>query len=261
MDLKLTNRHVLVCGASSGIGRAIALEIATLGAEVTVLARREAELKALCLELERAGAARAGYVVSDLSQRDATVQRVELLIRERGPIHILVNNTGGAPSGPLLESSEEAFVDPFARHVMAAHRLVQTVLPGMKNAGFGRIINIVSVSVREPIAGLGVSNTIRGAMASWAKSISKELPPGITINNILPGYTATERLAALAEAMSKRQGVQPEVIYQQWVHSIPEGRLAEPKEIAAAVAFLASPASSYIRGVSLPVDGGRLNSI
>lgn len=145
--------------------------------------------------------------------------------------------------------------------MLAPHLLVGLLLPGMRAAGYGRILNVLSTSVREPIPNLGVSNTIRGAVASWAKTLSMELPPGVTINNVLPGYTDTERLGELGAAISARTGKSGEQVRADWVATIPEGRLAEPEELGAVLAFLASPEASYIRGVSLPVDGGRLKSI
>jgi 3-oxoacyl-[acyl-carrier protein] reductase len=174
---------------------------------------------------------------------------------------VLVNNTGGPPHGPILEARAEDFASAFGRHVLAAHLLVRRLLPGMAAAGYGRIVNVVSISVREPIPGLGVSNTIRGAMASWAKSVSHELPPGVTINNVLPGYTDTERLAELAASISAASGRSVEDVRAEWAALAPEKRLGRPEEIGAAVAWLASPAASFVRGVSLPVDGGRLRAL
>jgi len=184
-----------------------------------------------------------------------------MLIENRGNVEILINNAGGPPGGPLLEASPEDFLVAFGRHVLASHTLAQFLVPGMIEQGYGRIINIISTSVREPIPNLGLSNTIRGAMASWSKSLSRELPAGITINNVLPGFTDTERLGGLREAVAQRTGSSTDDVLKGWIAQVPEGRLAEASEPAAAIAFLASPAAAYIRGVSLPVDGGRLRSI
>ena len=172
-----------------------------------------------------------------------------------------INNTGGPPGGPLLEATPHAFLETFGRHVLAAHGLAQLLVPGMKEQGYGRIVNVISTSVREPISGLGVSNTIRGAMASWAKTLANEVGPNITVNNVLPGSTDTERLEGLADARAAKTGKTREQVYKEYESVIPEGRLAEPEEIAAAIAFLASPDAAYIRGVSLQVDGGRMKSI
>lgn len=257
----LAGRHALVTGASAGIGRATALALAARGAAVTVLARRADLLEALVPALSAAGAPQARVVVADLDDRPGLDRAIHSHLAAHGPIHVLVNNTGGPPPGPILEAGEDDFLRTFGRHVLAAHLLVRAVLPGMVAAGYGRIVNVISLSVKEPIAGLGVSNTVRGAMASWAKSVEAELPPGVTINNVLPGYTATERLRSLARSTAERQGVTPDAVEAEWCARIPEGRLGTPEELGAVVAFLASPAASYVRGVSIPVDGGRLRCL
>jgi 3-oxoacyl-[acyl-carrier protein] reductase len=261
LDLGLAGRHALVCGASGGIGRAAALALASLGADVTALARSEAKLAALLPELQAAGAPHARAVVADLNDRKALSLSVAELLGEHGPVHILVNNTGGPPPGPLLSATEEDFVAAFGRHLFAAHLLVQAVLPGMREAGFGRIVNVISTSVREPIPNLGVSNTTRAAVAAWAKTLSGELPPGVTINNVLPGFTATERLASLAEATASRTGRSRDEVDADWAAQAPEQRLGRPEELGAVIAFLCSPAASFVRGASIPVDGGRTRSI
>jgi len=257
---RLDGFHALVCGASAGIGRAAALALAGAGAELTVLARSGDKLAALLPELEAAGAPAARALIADLDDRPRLAQLVGALATER-PVHVLVNNTGGPPPAPLLESDEAAFLTAFGRHVLASHLLVRTLLPGMRQAGYGRIVNVISLSVREPIAMLGVSNTIRGAMASWSKTLAMELPPGITVNNVLPGYTDTERLSTLGQAIADRNASSLEQVQDAWCASIPEGRMGTPAELGAVVAFLASPAAAYLRGTSIPVDGGRLRCI
>ncbi|MCA8924766.1 MAG: SDR family oxidoreductase [Planctomycetes bacterium] len=259
-DQDLTGRHALVCGASSGIGRAAAVALAEQGATVTALARRAEALEGLVGELfERGLQARA--LVADLEDHDGLRAAVRGLVAEHGAVHVLLNNTGGPPAGPLLEAEGADFERAFKRHVLAAHLLVRELLPGMREAHYGRILNVISTSVREPIPNLGVSNTIRGAMASWAKSLSKELPPGITINSILPGFVDTQRLGSLAAAIAERGGTSAEAVRERWLGMVPEGRLGRPEELGGVIAFLASPAGAYVRGVCLPVDGGRLNSI
>ncbi len=259
--MSLDGKHALVCGASKGIGRAAATQLARMGAEVTVLARSEARLDALRLELLKHGAPKAHALALDLDSRDGLRDAIRNHIGTYGDVHVLVNNTGGPPSGPLLEATEEQFHQAFGRHLLASHALVQETLPGMKEAGFGRIVNVLSTSVREPIMGLGVSNTVRAAMASWAKTLSRELPPGVTINSVLPGFTATERLESLANQVATRTGQTEDDVEKGWIASTPEGRLGKPEELGAAIAFLCSPEAAFIRGVVLPVDGGRLHAI
>ena len=260
-ELPLSGRHALVCGASAGIGQAAAMALAVQGARISVLARRAERLESMLPTLLELGAESAQSLVADLDNREALSASIEALLAEHGPVHVLINNTGGPAGGPLLQATEEAFLNAFSRHVLAAHRLVQLLLPGMTADGFGRIINVISTSVREPIPNLGVSNTIRGAMASWSKSLSRELPPGVTINNVLPGYTNTERLGALQKGAAARTGKTDDQIMDGWLAQVPEGRLGLPEEVGAVIAFLASPGGSFIRGVSLPVDGGRLRSL
>lgn len=254
-------RHALVTGASAGIGRASALALAARGCRVTALARNREKLTTLCEELKAAGAPEAHALVADLEDRDALKRVVEAHLVTFGPIHILVNNAGGPPGGPILDATEADFVQAFGRLLMAPHLLVKLLLPGMKAAGFGRIVNIISTSVREPLPNLGVSNTIRAATAAWAKTLAKELPPGITINNVLPGATATERLASIEQALAAKSGRSLEDVKADMVRIIPEGRVADPIETAALVAFLASSESAYVRGQSIAVDGGRMNAI
>jgi 3-oxoacyl-[acyl-carrier protein] reductase len=258
---RLDGLHALVCGASAGIGRAAALAMASAGAELTLLARSGSTLEAQLPALLEAGAPQARAVVADLDDRPALALVVGELLERHGPVQVLVNNTGGPPPSPLLEADEPAFLAAFGRHVLASHLLVRALLPGMEATGYGRIVNVISLSVREPIPMLGVSNTIRGAMASWSKTLAMELPPGITVNNVLPGYTDTERLTALGQAIATRQGVELADVQAAWCAMVPEGRLGEPAELGAVIAFLASPAAAYLRGTSIPVDGGRLRSI
>jgi 3-oxoacyl-[acyl-carrier protein] reductase len=180
---------------------------------------------------------------------------------QSGPVHILINNTGGPSSGPLVDAMPDEFLNAIRMHVVCNQLLVQAVLPGMKSAGFGRVINIISTSVREPIPGLGVSNTTRWAVAAWAKTLSRELAPfGITVNNVLPGYTDTARLRARFEWRAGREGRSSEDLAAEAQKAVPIGRFGRPEEIAAAIAFLASPEASYVNGINLPVDGGRLGS-
>ncbi len=257
----LRGLHALVCGASAGIGRAVAVTLAARGARVTALARSGDALAELVAELRSAGADDPAYVVADHDDRAALAGITAELLARRGPVSVLINNSGGPPAGPLLEADDAHFLAALGRHLLAGHLLVRATLPGMREAGYGRIVNIVSTSVREPIPGIGVSNTTRGAVASWAKTLSDELPPGVTIDNVLPGFTDTERLHSLGQALAEQAGLAPEAVEARWLGSVPEGRLADPLETAALVAFLASPAAGYIRGQSIAVDGGRMRSI
>ncbi len=261
MELSLAGRHALVCGGSAGIGRAAAVALAGLGAELTVLARSAGRLEDAVSALRRAGAPAARAVVADLADRDGLGIAVDALLSAHGPVHVLVNNSGGPPSGPLAEATEADFLAALGPHLFAAHLLALRCLPGMRAAGYGRIINVISTSVREPIDGLGVSNTTRAAVAAWAKTLSRELPPGVTINNVLPGFTDTERLVGLSAAISSRTGQTVDAVREAWVEAVPEGRIGRPEELGAVVAFLASPAAAYVRGVSVQVDGGRMRGI
>jgi 3-oxoacyl-[acyl-carrier protein] reductase len=212
-------------------------------------------------ELDAAGAPAPAFIIADMDDRKSLRDLVAPIIDVRGPVHVLVNNTGGPPPGRLLDASEHELRGAFSRHLLAAHDLVRVILPGMRQAGWGRIVNVISISVREPLPNLGVSNIVRHAMAAWAKTLSMELPAGITINSVLPGYTATERLHELAAQAAANQGSTVTDVEETWARSVPEGRLGQPEEIAAVIGFLASPAASYIRGVSLAVDGGRVRSV
>ena len=261
MDLNLSGRHALVCGASEGIGRASARELALLGASVTLMARRQDALEAVLATLPRSDGQHHDVLVADVSQREALRAKVDALVAA-APVHILVNNTGGPPGGRAIDADAEAFLDAFGKHLLANQTLAQAVVPGMRAAGWGRIVNVVSTSVYEPIPGLGVSNTIRGAVASWAKTLSRELgPDSITVNNVLPGYTETGRIEQIVRDRIAATGKSETEVRDAMRANVPLGRLAKPEETAAAIAFLCSPAAAYITGVSLAVDGGRMNSI
>lgn len=261
MDLDLTGRHALVGGASEGIGRATALELAGLGASVTVLARRREALQAVVDGLPGAPGQRHHVLVVDMDDSAALQAAVTAHVAAH-PAQILVNNTGGPPGGSAHEAPLDAFEAAFRRHLLGGQVLVQAVLPAMRAAQWGRIVNVVSTSVREPIAGLGVSNTVRGAVASWAKTLSRELAPaGITVNNVLPGYTRTGRIDQVVADRMRRSGEDADAVLAAMRASVPAGRFAEPAETAGVIAFLCAPAAAYVTGVSLPVDGGRMASI
>ena len=251
----LEGKTALVCGASRGIGRACAVEFARLGARVVLAARSEEALRAARETLEKG---EHEILVADFRDPAALRIAAERLVERVGDLHILLNNTGGPPAGVIFDASPEAFQSAFASHLICNQVLSQAAVPGMKRAGYGRIINIVSTSVKQPIRGLGVSNTVRGAVASWAKTLSAELAPfGITVNNILPGATRTDRLAEFIRERSRASGRSEGDVEAEMMREIPAGRFGAPEEIAAAAAFLAGPRAAYITGVSLPVDGGR----
>jgi 3-oxoacyl-[acyl-carrier protein] reductase len=261
MDLNLSGKHALVCGASEGIGRAAAHELALLGADITVLARRAEALQKVADALPRSGTQRHGWIAADVSKSDHLRTQIQAFAAAK-PVHILVNNTGGPPSGPAHSAEVAAFLDAFNKHLVANHILVQAVLPGMQAASWGRIVNVISTSVKEPIAGLGVSNTVRGAVASWAKTLSRELAPhGITVNNVLPGYTETARIEQIVHDRARAQDKSEDAVIAAMRATVPAGRFAKPEETGGVIAFLCSPAAAYINGVSLAVDGGRMNSI
>ncbi len=257
--LDLAGRTALVCGSSKGIGRATAILMARRGAKVIMLARSEAALTETA-EMLRGEGCDVSILVADLDDRDDLLAKLDGLL-EQGPIHIVVHNTGGPKGGPLHKAALSELEGALGRHVFSAHVMMQKVLPGMTEAGYGRWINVLSTSVREPIPNLGVSNLTRAAMASWAKTLSREFPQGVTINNVLPGFTDTDRMVGLASATADRTGASYDDVRAGWIAQVPEGRLADPAETAEAICFLASEAGAYVRGHSLPVDGGRLRSI
>ncbi|HET9239620.1 MAG TPA: SDR family oxidoreductase [Oligoflexus sp.] len=250
----MTGKHALVCGASKGIGQACAIELARAGARVTVLARSQANLDATMKSLKESGHGHRPVVcdVSDLNQVRAALPEIGR------DVDILVCNSGGPSPGPLLNAETSALEEAFSQHVLANLILVQAFVPHMQTQRFGRIINIISTSVKIPLPGLGVSNTVRGAVASWAKTLANELGPhGITVNNILPGYTRTQRLEQILTNAMQKTGKSREDVEQGFLKDVPAGRFAEAQELAHACLFLASKEASYINGINLPVDGGR----
>jgi len=255
----LAGRRAIVCGSTQGIGRACAIAFAENGAEVTLVARHAEALEAVRAELPAAAGQTHRAVQVDFGDVSAVQARIAAHVGETGDFHILLNNSGGPPAGPAFEASTEAYSAAFSQHLLVNQVLVQSLAAGMRDAGYGRIINVISTSVVMPIKGLGVSNTIRGAVANWARTLAAELGPfGITVNNILPGFTATSRLGALIQGRANRAGCPPEEIEAKMKGQVPARRFGTPEELAAVAAFLASPAASYVNGVNLPVDGGRL---
>ncbi|MEL7192470.1 MAG: SDR family oxidoreductase [Bacteroidota bacterium] len=263
MNISLIGKRALVGGSTQGIGKASAQLMASLGAEIILISRSEEKLKEVCADLPTEHGQTHQYVVADFSQPHQVKAAIhDFLGTFSNPIHILINNTGGPPGGPVAEASVEEFYRAYDMHLACNHHLAQALLPGMKEAEYGRIINVISTSVKIPIKGLGVSNTTRGAVASWAKTWSNEVAAfGITVNNVLPGMTATNRLFQLIEKWSIDRSLTEEELVKGLKATIPAARFAEPEEVANAIAFLASPAASYINGTSIPVDGGRTGAI
>ncbi len=261
MDLRIDKRNALVCGASKGIGRAIALQLAEMGANVTVLARNSHALQEVVDEMSQYGGAHE-FLTADFSEPEKVIEDINTILDGGMEYQILVNNTGGPAPGPVNIAKPVEFYNAFTRHLIMSQLLVQALLPGMKNSEFGRIINVISIGVKQPIENLGVSNTLRGAMASWAKTLSREIGQyGITVNNLLPGHTKTERLDSLISNRAKNENRCIEEIENEIMSQNPIGRLGLPEELAAAAGFLASEQAAFITGINLPVDGGFLRAL
>ncbi len=259
METRLSGKHALVGGASQGIGRAIALELALLGAGITLVARDGKLLDDVISKLDRSRGQQHRALVVDMSKTEALAASLATIEQ---PIDIVVNNTGGPPPGLAHEADIAQFEAAFRLHLLAYQTIVHATVPGMKERKDGRIINVISTSVKQPLPNLGVSNTIRGAVAQWAKTLATELGPfGITVNNVLPGATSTGRLATIIHNKSAKTGMSEAAAEEEMMHEIPLRRFAAPEEIAYAVAFLAGPSGAYINGINLPVDGGRTGSL
>jgi len=261
MNHSLNGLNALVCGSTQGIGKATAMELAACGARVTLLARDPEKLAATLDALPHIVGIGHGFVVADMADTAGLAATIAAHVATQ-PVDILVNNTGGPPPGLAHEATVDAFEQAFRQHLLGFQTLVKAVAPGMKERGHGRIVNIISTSVKQPLPNLGVSNTIRGAVANWAKTLATELGPfGITVNNVLPGATATERLTAIIRNKAVKTGVSEADATAEMLHEIPLRRFAQPEEIARAVAFLVGPSGAYINGINLPVDGGRTASL
>jgi len=261
MNLSLEEKNAIICGSTQGIGLAIAEELALLGANCTLIARNEEALQTAVQKLDTQLRQQHNYLVADFSKPDELKTVIEKHV-EKNVVHILINNSGGPAAGPIIDATEEAFLNTFNQHLICNHILTQAVVPSMKKEGYGRIVNIISTSVKIPLKNLGVSNTIRGAVASWAKSMANELGQfNITVNNVLPGFTATQRLSTLIDNIAKKGNTVVDIVEKNMTEEVPMKRFADASEIASVAAFLASPAASYVNGVSIPVDGGRTGSI
>jgi len=261
MNLSLKNKNAVICGSTQGIGFATASILASLGANCTLIARNEEALQLALKKLSTDDGQQHSYATADFSDTEAVKKAIEKIVSER-IIEILVNNSGGPKPGPITEATTSDFQAAFSQHLLCNQILATAVLPGMKNAGYGRIINIISTSVKTPLTNLGVSNTIRAAVASWAKTLSNEVGKyQITVNNVLPGLTNTSRYTSLVKATSEKKNISKEAVEQDLISTIPMGRIGEAEEIGNMIAFLASPAAAYVTGTSIPVDGGKTPSI
>lgn len=265
MNLDLTGKNAFVGGSSKGIGRAVALELAKLGANITLIGRDETALMQGLIDLSFISKAEQHHdsIAVDFSNSDKVKSAVERHLKKTNKTyHILINNTGGPPSGKIFDAEEKEFIAAFEAHLINNHTLTKLFVPGMKKDGYGRIVNIISTSVKQPLPNLGVSNTIRAAVANWAKTMANELGAfGITVNNVLPGATETGRMQSIIKNRVDKTGWDEDMVREEMMREIPMQRFASPEEVAAAVAFLASPAASYINGINVPVDGGRTGNL
>ena len=261
--MDLINKRAIVCGSTQGIGKSTAIKLSEMGASVVLISRNKEKLNNVLNDLPVLDQSQKHEIlVADFSNPNALKEVLNEFILQNKTVHVLVNNTGGPPGGPIKDANTQEFINAFNQHLICNHILVQAVYPGMVSSGYGRIINVISTSVKQPIEGLGVSNTIRGAVANWSKTLASELGPhGITVNNVLPGATATERLTDILHNVSKKIKGTYEDAENMMKNVTPAKRFAQPEEIAEAISFLASSAGSYINGINLPVDGGRTKSL
>ena len=261
MNLDLKGKRAMVCGSTQGIGKASAVALAELGAQITLIARNADKLRDVIRELDAGPGKVHDYIEADFSDPLMLRKKVDEYLLSN-VVHILVNNSGGPPPGPVLDANPDAFIRAYTEHLICNQLLAQAVIPVMKREGYGRIVNIISTSVKAPLRNMGVSNTTRGAVANWAKTLSIEVAPfNITVNNVLPGATLTGRLESIMRERAARMGKSFDEIKAMTAAEVPAGRIGTPDEVAAAVAFLASPAASYINGINIPVDGGRTGNL
>ena len=262
IQMELVNKHALVCGSTQGIGLSTAQLMASRGARVTLMARNEEKLKSALSSLDNSNGQKHDYLVADFSNPVELEKIIISFVSEGNEPHILINNTGGPKGGPIIDAKLEEFTSTFNQHLICNHILAQNLYKGMAKNDYGRIINVISTSVKQPLNGLGVSNTIRGAVANWSKTLANELGHlNITVNNVLPGATNTSRLKDIAIGKESKTGQSVDAFFESMAALSPMQRIAEPNEIAEAIAFLASPRASYINGINVPVDGGRTKSL
>ena len=260
--MELLGKKALVCGSTQGMGFATAKLMAERGASITLVARNEAKLNSAKDELDTSNGQVHSILIADFSKPEELKEVISSYVADGNQPTILVNNTGGPKGGPIIDAELDEFHAAFIQHLICNHVLVQALYGGMKDQGSGRIINVISTSVKQPLNGLGVSNTIRGAVANWSKTLANELGAfNITVNNVLPGATNTGRLNSIAESKAGKTGQSVGDILSGMAQLSPMQRIAEPTEVAEAIAFLASDRASYINGINVPVDGGRTKSL
>jgi len=258
MNLDLSGKVALVAGSTQGIGKEAAIQLSKMGAKIVLLARNEEKLKAVLKELDESLGQEHDYISADFSNAEEVDKKIKEYLSKGHKINILINNTGGPKGGKAIDAENEDYLNAFSQHLICNQILVRNVVEGMKSLKYGRIINVISTSVKAPLKDLGVSNTVRGAVANWSKTLSVELGAfGITVNNVLPGATNTVRLRDIISAKAEKTGKSEFEIGAEMASAVPMGRVGDPAEVANAIAFLASPAASYINGINLPVDGGR----
>lgn len=262
MDLGISGKIALVCAASRGLGRAVAAELAAEGCRVAVCARSATALCAAASEIAGDTGAVVVPIPADVADPSQVTRLVAAVRAALGPPEIVVANAGGPPTGSFAEHSPEAWDAALRANLLSAVSLARETLPDMRAAGWGRFVAITSVSARQPIPGLMLSNAARAGVHGFLKTLASETAAdGVTVNMVCPGHTDTERVRALAEDASRRRGVTVEEVYAEWEHTIPAGRLGRPEELAAAVAFLCSSRASYITGTAIPVEGGAIRAL
>lgn len=262
MNFGIRGKTAVVCGSSQGLGRAIADALAAEGANVVINSRSLDKLLAVKAEIVEATGANVEAVACDLTPADGPSDLVSAAERAFGQVDILVTNTGGPPAGLFEDHGPDVWRQAIEQNFESVVNLVRAALPGMKERQWGRILNVTSISVKQPVEGLILSNSIRAGITGFAKTISNEVARhGVTVNNVLPGYTRTERLIHLAEAVSARDGITIDEVYEGWADEIPMGRLADPPELGSVAAFLCSEQASYVTGQSIAVDGGWIKGL
>ena len=262
MDLGLQGKVALVAASSRGLGRAIAEELAAAGTDLVMCARGEDALRAAASDVERASGVRVVALPADLADPDAVDRVIDEAMRAFGRVDVLVTNTGGPPAGPFESHSREAWSEAVRQNLDSVLNLTRPVLAGMKERRWGRIVNVTSIAVKQPVENLILSNSVRAAVTGFARTLANEVAEfGITVNNVLPGYTRTQRVEELAERNAALRGSSAADAFAKWEGEIPMRRLGEPREFAALVAFLASERASYITGTSIPVDGGWIRAL